>query len=48
MIRRPNRRPSGGGEEEAQRRLVTYVPYSPSFETPDEDATNGRLTGLNL
>ena len=27
-------------------RLVTYVPYSPSFETPDEGATNGRLTGI--
>ena len=34
------RRPSG--------RLVTYVPYSPSFETPDRTwgATNGRLTGI--
>jgi hypothetical protein len=27
-------------------RLVTYVSYSPSFETPDEGATNGRLTGI--
>ena len=27
-------------------RLVTYVPYSPSSETPDEGATNGRLTGI--
>jgi hypothetical protein len=32
------RRPSG--------RLVTYVPYSPSSETPDEGGTNGRLTGI--
>jgi hypothetical protein len=26
--------------------LVTDVPYSPAFETPDEGATNGRLTGI--
>lgn len=46
VIRRPTRRPSGGGEGQPSGRLVTDVPYSPAFETPDEGATNGRLTGI--
>jgi len=46
VIRKPSRRPSGGGEGEPSRRLVTYVPDSPSFETPDEGATDGPLTGI--
>jgi hypothetical protein len=46
VIRRPTRTPSGGGEGKPSGRLVTYVPYSPSFETPDEGATNGRLTEI--
>ena len=25
---------------------MTYVPYDPSLETPDEGTTNGRLTGI--
>jgi hypothetical protein len=25
---------------------MTYVPYDPSLETPDEGRTNGRLTGI--
>jgi hypothetical protein len=25
---------------------ITYVPYDPSVETPDEGGTNGRLRGI--
>ena len=28
-------------------RWVTYVPYDPSLETPDEGGTNGRLTWIH-
>jgi hypothetical protein len=28
--------------------VVTYVPYGPSAETPDEVGTNGGLEGFNL
>ena len=38
MIRRPTGKLGG--------RWVTYVPYNPSLEMPDEGMTNGRLTGI--
>jgi hypothetical protein len=46
VIRRPTGKPSGGPQEKPSGRWVTYVPYDPSFEMPDEGGFNGRLSGI--
>jgi hypothetical protein len=42
------RKPSSDAKGEAQWAVVTYVPYDPSFETPDEGGPSGRLTGASI
>jgi hypothetical protein len=39
------RKPSSDARGEAQWAVVTYVPYDPSFETPDEGGPSGRQQG---
>jgi hypothetical protein len=46
VIRRLTGNPSGGPQGKPSGRWVTYVPYDPSFEMPDEGGFNGRLTGI--
>ena len=48
VIRKGTRKPSSDARGEAQWAVVTYVPYDPSFETPDEGGPSGRLTGASF
>src|SRR5215217_379539 len=43
-----DRKPSGGARGMPSRRWVTYVPYDPPLEMPDEGGPNERLTGNSI
>jgi hypothetical protein len=45
MIRSSTGSPAFAAKGKASGWCVTYIPYGPSVETPDEGGTNGRLRG---
>ena len=46
--RKWTRKRSSDARREAQWAVVTYVPYDPFFETPDEGGPSGHLTGASI